>query len=76
LTILSAIAGGQDTPDAISSVMKELEQGPQENDSLLATQRSGVISRMSDLALLSRDREGIRVRYRLSPDGDRFLKSQ
>lgn len=75
LTILAAIAGGHDTPDAISAVMKELEQAPQESDSLLATQRSGAISRMSDLALLSRDREGIRVRYRISPDGDRFLKS-
>jgi len=74
--ILSAISHGKNTPDSISKAMKALERSGPANDSLIATQRSGAISRMSDLALLSRDRDGIRVQYNLSDDGNRFLRGR
>ena len=42
----------------------------------LTTQRAGVISRMSDLGLVQRLREGIKVKYVLSARGSEFLSRQ
>jgi hypothetical protein len=43
------------------------------SQSFLASQRSGAVSRMSDLNLVSRVRDGIRVSYVLTDEGTAFL---
>lgn len=73
-SILHAISEGQNTPDLLTQALKRLE-APEGKISapFYATQRSGAISRMSDLELISRDRDGIRVRYAITPAGKEFL---
>jgi hypothetical protein len=44
------------------------------SQSFLASQRSGAVSRMSDLGLIERRREGVRVFYAATEDGVVFLE--
>ena len=44
------------------------------SQSFLASQRSGAVSRMSDLGLIERRREGVRVFYAVTDDGRAFLR--
>jgi hypothetical protein len=73
-TILSAIKEGANNPDALDSFLRQ--RFPSVNTakpSFLATQRSGVIARASDLGFLRRRREGIRVFYDLTDNARTFL---
>ena len=66
---------GSDTPDKLRAALEAREPGISKGKSaFLATQRSGAISRMNDLSLLYRDRDGVRVKYIITDDGRAYLQ--
>jgi hypothetical protein len=74
--ILQAVREGQTSPEQIDSTLKvHLDEDRAEDlsQSFLASQRSGAISRMSDLGLIERRREGVRVNYAVTDEGMAFL---
>lgn len=74
--ILSSICDGKNTPELLNQdLAKFLSPGKRLDDEqdFLTTQRNGVFGRMTDLGLVSRDRQGTRITYRLTPDGKNFL---
>ena len=74
--ILEAVRNGQTSPDQIDAAMKVFlddERAGTLSQSFLASQRSGAVSRMSDLGLIERRREGVRVYYAATEDGLAFL---
>jgi len=75
LAILSAIAEGADTPDKLRAALGAREKDASKSTSAyLSTQRSGAISRMIDLSLLYRDRDGVHVKYVITDEGNAYLK--
>ncbi len=75
--ILEAVQGGDNTPDTIDAALKKSyvteDRAGKLSQSFLASQRSGAISRMSDLGLIERQREGVRVSYAMTEEGRAFL---
>jgi hypothetical protein len=74
--ILQTVSDGQTSPEQIDGALKVyLDDNRAENlsQSFLASQRSGAVSRMSDLGLIERRREGVRVNYVVTEDGMTFL---
>ena len=77
--ILQAVAEGAATPDKLDEALRV--HVPSETDrslsaSFLASQRSGALSRMSDLGLIGRERKGIRVSYKIMLKGEAFLRNE
>jgi hypothetical protein len=75
--ILEAVQRGQTSPEQIDAAMKTYLDEDRVGDlsqSFLASQRSGAVSRMSDLGLIERRREGVRVFYAATEDGLAFLR--
>ena len=74
--ILEAVHEGNYTPDKIDAALKTYvteDRAEKLTQSFLASQRSGAISRMSDLGLIKRQREGVRVSYAVTEGGLAFL---
>lgn len=74
--ILEAVKEGADTPDKIDAALTTFvskDRADELSESFLASQRSGAISRMSDLGLVERHRQGVRVIYGITNDGEQFL---
>jgi hypothetical protein len=74
--ILGAVQQGHTSPDQIDTALRvHLDEGRANrlSPSFLASQRSGAISRMSDLDLIERRREGVRVNYAATAAGMAFL---
>ncbi|MCK4314439.1 MAG: hypothetical protein KAX24_01580 [Anaerolineae bacterium] len=76
--ILSTILKGKNTPDTVNTVL--LEHVPQDTDrslskSFLSSQRSGAISRMTDLGLVERVRDGVRVSYVVTGIGEKYVQN-
>jgi hypothetical protein len=74
--VLKAIQEGNNTPDKMDTALKTYvteDRAEKLSQSFLASQRSGAVSRMSDLGLVGRQREGTRVSYVLTEDGQAFL---
>jgi hypothetical protein len=75
--ILEAVQQGQTSPEQIDAAMKQYlneDRACDLSQSFLASQRSGAVSRMSDLGLIERRREGVRVFYAATEDGLAFLR--
>jgi len=75
--ILDAVRDGNNSPEKIDAALKAhlaKDRAEQLSQSFLASQRSGAISRMSDLGLIERQREGVRVSYVLTDLGYGFLE--
>lgn len=75
--ILRAIKNGIDTPGKIDEELKKYMSSFAEKKfsaSFLSSQRSGAISRMTDLKLVERVREGIHVRYVMTTFGKEYLR--
>jgi len=78
-TILGAISDGADSPEKLDAVLKGYLSARTEKpftDAFLTTQRSDVISRMGDLGLIDRVREGIRVTYVVTNRGTLYLQER
>lgn len=75
-TILQAISDGQDTPEKLDAILRRHLSARSDRpftDAFITTQRSGAISRMADLGLIDRVRDGIRVTYVVAQRGDKFM---
>lgn len=77
-TILGAIKQGEDTPDLLDQVCsrhlpnkRKAELSP----AVITTQRTGVVSRLADLGLLVRRREGVRVSYLITDRGLEYFST-
>jgi hypothetical protein len=76
-TILAAIASGEDTPQRLDTALQRYVSSDRKlTSSFLASQRSGAISRMTDLELVARVRDGVRVSYVVTPNGKRYTQRQ
>lgn len=78
-TLLKAIDGGADTPEKLNEALYTLAPNDSNRSlspSFLASQRSGALSRMSDLGLITRERKGVRVSYIVSQQGQSFIESK
>ena len=74
---LSSITDGHDTPERLdASLKKYLPQRKDKpfTDAFLTTQRAGVISRMADLGLVARVRNGPNVTYVSTARGKQFME--
>jgi hypothetical protein len=70
--IMSAIECGANTPDTMDEFLQERIPTSMNRDfsaSFLSTQRSGAVSRMTDLGLVRRVRDGVRVLYEITESG-------
>jgi hypothetical protein len=75
-SILRAIKAGHATPETIDEALQaDLASDRRQafGKQFLASQRSGAISRMSDLELVSRVRDGVRVSYAITDRGTAYL---
>lgn len=76
-TLLTAIGAGKDTPtglDEITAAHSTAQARERVSGSFISTQRSGAISRMTDLFLVTRQRAGSRVIYQVTDNGHHFLE--
>jgi hypothetical protein len=74
--ILEAVRQGHNSPDKIDAALKAYvpaDRREKLSQSFLASQRSGAISRMSDLGLIARQRDGVRVSYAVTDAGAALL---
>ena len=74
---LSAITDGYDTPERLDAALKKYlpdRKAKPFTDAFLTTQRAGVISRMADLGLVARVRNGPNVTYIATARGKQFTE--
>lgn len=71
-SILQWINEGAKNPTAIHLKLKE--KMPNLSETELVTLRSGLLSRMDELNLITRTRQGLSVSYDLTQEGEEFLK--
>jgi len=69
--ILSCIKKGIATPEDLNAQMKSAY--PKWRGSEPATMRAGVVSRISELGLLDREKDGVKVTYKLTDLGEEYL---
>jgi hypothetical protein len=77
-TILGLIDEGINTPTQIDDALKKripLSVGRNLSQSFLSAQRSGTISRMTDLCLVDRERDGINMSYKITSSGKDYLNN-
>lgn len=73
--VLTALEAGARSPDDLDSALKVYMPDRSEKPfsrAFLSTQRAGAISRMTDLGLVLREREGLRVTYAASELGKKY----
>ena len=76
-SVLRAIQDGAANPEKLDAAIHLMvPAGASISNPYLSTQRAGVVSRMSDLGLVSRQREGIRVTYSLTQKGQDYLHGE
>ena len=74
-TLLAAIASGEDTPQRLGTALQRYVSSDRKlTSSFLASQRSGAISRMTDLELVVRVRDGVRVSYVITSNGEQYAQ--
>ncbi len=74
--ILRLVQDEVNTPDAIDQVLQSTvsdEDKERVSSSYLVSQRSGAVSRMSDLDLIRRVRNGVAITYEATPRGANYL---
>jgi hypothetical protein len=75
LAILDAVEAEANTPDNVDKYLRQRFKLPTEKEitkTFLTTQRTGAISRMVDLGLLAREKQGLRVTYMVTHPGKSF----
>lgn len=79
--VVDAIGEGADTPDEMDKylcrrfqlqIAIKADAETEITQTFLTTQRSGAISRMVDLGLVSREKNGLHVNYKITPLGQSF----
>lgn len=75
--VLAGIDAGANTPDDLDETLaSRVNEGkePQISQAFLSTQRAGVVSRMVDLGLVLRVRDGLTVTYVVTASGKQYIK--
>ncbi len=75
LAILAAVDAGARTPGELDTALQKYVSKDADQtltESFLATQRSGAVSRMADLGLITRKRDGVRVSYLTTDLGKQY----
>ena len=72
-SILQSIKNGQNTPEKLNSLVKRLNREWTENKAV--TMRAGLISRLSELGIVTRSKQGIRVTYSVTSFGNKALSA-
>ncbi len=72
LQILSGISSGQSTPELLDTLIKAKLKHP--GGEPLSTERAGFLSRLTELDLVKRKRDGLWVSYSLSNRGNEYLR--
>jgi hypothetical protein len=76
-TLLDGIRSGADNPDSLDEYVRgHANQKREITKEFTSTQRSGAVSRMADLDLVARVRDGIRISYQLTERGTNWLETQ
>ena len=73
--ILDAVQSGANTPDTVDKYLRQRFKLPTEQaitKTFLTTQRTGAISRLADLSLIAREKQGLRVTYLVTKPGEEF----
>jgi hypothetical protein len=70
--ILSNVKKGVATPDELNDKVKALY--PKQTDNEVVSMRAGAVSRVCELGLLKREKEGVKVTYVLTDRGEKYLK--
>jgi hypothetical protein len=74
--IIRAIIEGANAPETLDKALEVYAPSNHNlSTSFLSSQRSGAISRMADLSLIERVRDGVRVSYSVTPFGEGYLVS-
>jgi hypothetical protein len=75
-TILNAIQAGHDTPEKLDEICRQHVPQKRRDEitkAFVSTQRTGVVSRMIDLGLIVRIRDGIRASYAITDLGKQYV---
>lgn len=75
-TLLKIIADGSNTPNEIDSELEKYIAGDRKKElskSFLSSQRSSTISRMTDIGLVIRIRNGVSITYEVTKSGMNYL---
>jgi len=78
-TLLNAVREGADTPEKLDEALRPLvpaDSSRSLSPSFLASQRSGALSRMADLGLITRVRNGVRVTYSITDSGQDYAETR
>lgn len=76
-TLLKGIQAGANDPSSMDAHLRQsgaVGDAKHTSDEFVSTQRAGAISRMADLDLIRRIRNGVRISYAATPRGDNWLK--
>jgi hypothetical protein len=69
--ILTAIKGGIATPERLNDKVGKFN--PEWKEGEASTMRSGIVSRIRELGLLTVEKDGVKVTYKLTKSGDEYL---
>lgn len=75
--VLAALENRARSPDDLDAALGEYmpeRTGEPFSPAFLSTQRAGVISRMTDLQLVARERDGVRVVYAITEQGKKYAR--
>lgn len=75
--VLGALETGVRSPDDLDAALRQYmpeRDGEPFSPAFLSTQRAGVISRMTDLQLVARKRDGVRVVYAITEQGRKYAE--
>lgn len=78
-TIMASILEGANTPDSMDDYLQKRVAVKSEKElsaSFLSTQRSGAVSRMTDLELVIRVRDGVKVTYEMTDLGKEYFSKR
>jgi hypothetical protein len=68
------VSGVSDRSALNNEIKREFGGSWNVSDAVINTQRAGLMSRMSELGLIDKEKEGIQVRYLISERGKKFLE--
>lgn len=77
--VLGAVDAGARTPGKLDTALQEYvskDASQTLTESFLATQRSGAVSRMADLGLITRKRDGVKVSYLTTDLGKQYAEDK
>lgn len=77
--ILIAVDNGANTPEKLDAALQEYVSKDEKKSftkSFLSSQRSGAVSRMADLGLIGRERDGVKVLYVVTDLGKQYVQDK